>query len=230
MIKNILIVGGTSGVGLALAKHYVGDGHTVCITGRQNPNLKGAQFIPFNITDHNKQLVQSIEQILSQFQSVNTLIYAAGFRQHHYIDELSDSAIQQMLNTGLTAPALLIKRLKNNLTSPLKVMLITSHAQHTANEYEPIYGAVKAGLGMFGASLVKDKAIGKVLVAAPSPMNTAFWRDSDEDTSKMLDPEWVCDKIVELSSGSFKYKSARILNDPARVEIDSTLDNELNPI
>lgn len=46
----------------------------------------------------------------------------------------------------------------------------------------------------------------------------------------MLDVKWVSDKIVELSSGAFKYKYAKILRNPARVEIQETLDNELNPI
>ena len=46
----------------------------------------------------------------------------------------------------------------------------------------------------------------------------------------MLDAKWVCDKIVELSSGAFKYKYAKILRNPARVDIQITLDNDLNAI
>jgi len=230
MKKNILIVGGTSGVGLELAQHYIADGHTVCVSGRHNPALVGAQFEYFSITDDTNNLAQNIDKLLHRFQDINTLIYAAGFRQHGHIDVLNDASIQQMINTGLTVPALLVQRLKNKLSSPLKIMLITSYAQYTPIEYEPVYCAVKAGLGMLGESLVRDKNIGKVLVAAPSQIDTSFWRGSNTNTRNMLNAKWVCDRIVELSSGAFKYKYAKMLANPTRVEVQLTLDNHLQII
>lgn len=230
MKKNILIVGGSSGVGLELARHYVEDGHTVCVTGRQKPVLPGAQFESFSITADADKLGHDIDTLLTRFTSINTLIYAAGFRQRGLINELDDAAIKQMINVGLLAPTLMVQRLKNQLDMPLKLMLITSSSQYTARELEPVYCAVKAGIGMLGASLVKDKQLGKVLVAAPSGINTPFWDGSSEDTSSMLDAKWVSDKIIELSSGVFKYKYAKILRNPARVEIQATLNNDLQPI
>ncbi len=80
---------------------------------------------------------------------------------------------------------------------------------------------------MFGACLVRDMGIGKVLVAAPAGIDTAFWQGADADTSRMLDANWVSDQIVELSGGAFKYKYAKILRNPARVEIEECLDGDL---
>lgn len=230
MKKNILIVGGTSGLGLDLAKHYVLDGHIVCITGRHDPGLAGSTYIELDIDGDSHNLTRSIDSLLEQFPTVNTLIYSAGYCQRAYIDELSDAEILQMTNVGLVAPMLLVQRLKNNLKTPLKVMLITSSSQYTARETESVYCATKAGLGMFGASLVMDKKIGKVLVAAPSGMKSTFWRDSDNDISEMLETKWVADRIVELSSGSFKYKFAKILRNPERVIVEECLDDALDPI
>lgn len=227
MKKNILIVGGTSGVGLELAKHYVSDGHSVCITGRKDPGLEGCRFSYFSMQDDSAQLIEGIERVVSGFEDINTLIYSAGFVQRGHIDTIDDAALQTMMNVGLLAPMLFVKRLKNKLSTPLKVMLITSSSQYTAREFEPSYCAVKSGLGMFGASLVRDMGIGKVLVVAPSGIDTAFWNETDEDTSSMLDAQWVSDKIVELSSGSFKYKYAKILRNPARVEVQECLDGDL---
>lgn len=230
MKKNILIIGGTSGLGLELAKHYVDDGHTVCITGRKDPELPNTQFETLSIHADTDQLIVDIDHLLTQFGGINTLIYAAGFLQRGHIDQLNDTAIRKMINTGLTAPTLLIQRLKNKLNTPLKIILITSSSQYTARELEPLYCAVKSGLGMLGASLVQDKNIGKVLVAAPSGIDTPFWNGTDADSSTMLDTKWVCDKVVELSSGAFKYKFAKILRNPARVEVIDQLDNDLNNI
>lgn len=83
---------------------------------------------------------------------------------------------------------------------------------------------------MLGASLVRDPGIGKVLVAAPSGIRKGFWKNTTEDTSTMLDPGWTAGQIVALSGGPFKFKYAKILRDPARVEVVDHLDNEFNPI
>ena len=220
VIKNILIVGGTSGLGLGLAKRYSELGHIISVAGRKDPQIDGLEFLSFSIDSDTQKLSSSIEDLLSQLSKVNTLIYAAGYYQEGHIDELTDNQILEMINVSLTAPALLVQRLKKNPGKPLKVMLITSSSQYTPREKEPIYTAVKAGLGMLGDSLSLDAEIGKVLVVAPSGMKTPFWSQSEgKDISEYLDPEWVAEQIIELSSGPFKYKYAKIQRDPARVEV-----------
>ena len=230
MKKNILIVGGTSGVGKKLAEHYISGGHNVCITGRQNPSLEGARFEELSITNASLGLAEDIDRVLANFGNVNTLVYAAGFLQRAPIDQLSDDDLQAMVNVGLLAPMMLIQRLNRNSGFPLKVMLITSSSQYTPRELEPAYCATKAGLGMLGASLARDPEIGKVLVVAPAGMRTSFWEGTDEDTKTMLDPDWVAEQIIELSGGAFKYKYAKLLRNPARVEIVECLGNDLNRI
>ncbi len=230
MKKNILIVGGTSGVGKELAAHYISDGHNVCVTGRKDRNLQGAYFQKFSITGISAHLGSDTDRVLSDFPNVNTLIYAAGYLQRGHIDSLSDDDLQTMVNVGLLAPMMLTQRLKTKSTSPLKVVFITSSSQYTPRELEPAYCATKSGLGMFGAALVRDPGIGKVLVVAPSGIRTPFWEGTIEDTETMLDANWVAKQIVELSSGVFKYKYATILRNPARVEIVECLDNDLKKI
>lgn len=221
MLKNILIVGGTSGLGLELAKVYSSLGHTVYIAGRKNPNIANVQYLNFSITGNLDETISQIDNLLSKLEKINTLIYAAGFYQEGRIDKLEDSQIAKMANVGLLAPTFIIKRLKNNQGKPLKIMLITSSSEYTPREVEPFYAATKAALGMLGASLSLDQEIGKVLVVAPSGMNTPFW-DKNKDTSDYLDPKWVAEKIIELSSGPFKYRYGKILRAPQRVEIVET--------
>lgn len=221
MLKNILIIGGTSGLGLELAKIYATLGHTVFITGRKDPNIHKLNFLKLSIDQNNQNLITQIDELIKNIDKINTLIYVAGYYQEGRIDQLSDKEILEMINIGLTAPAILVQRLKNNPGKPLKIILVTSSSQYTPRELEPIYTAVKSGLGMLGASLSLDQSIGKVLVVAPSGMKTPFWNDS-HNTSGYLNPTWVAEQIVELSSGPFKYRYAKILRDPERVEIVET--------
>jgi NAD(P)-dependent dehydrogenase (short-subunit alcohol dehydrogenase family) len=230
MRKTILIVGGSSGVGLELARHYIDEGHRVGVTGRRDPELPGAQFFHLPIGASADALPLAIDDLISAFSGVQTLVYAAGFLQRGTIETLRDEALLTMTNVGLIAPMMLVSRLKPLAPTPLKLMLITSSSQYTPRAQEPAYTATKAGLGMLGASLARDAGIGKVLVAAPSGIRTAFWNGTDEDTTSMLDPVWVANQIVELSSGAFKYRYAKILRNPARVEIVETLDNSFAPV
>lgn len=220
MLKTILIIGGSSGLGLELAKMYAALGHTVIITGRTDPKIENLKFIFFSVSDDSKEVVAQIDTLVAALPPINTLIYAAGFYQSGRIDSVSDKQMLEMINLNVTVPVLLVNRLKNNPNKPLKVMLITSSSQYTPRELEPMYTATKAALGMFGNSLGLDPEIGKVLVVAPSGMKTPFWRnDTDKDVSGFLNPKWVAEQIIELSSGPFKYKYAKILKGPERVEI-----------
>lgn len=228
MKKNILIVGGSSGVGLELAEHYVAEGHTVCITGRSNPQILEAKFYPLDIGAD--RMSAQVDALLDGFSDIHTVIYAAGFLQRGTIETLDDAALISMVNLGLLVPMMLVARLKPIAPTPLKVMLITSSSGYTPRPNEPAYAAVKAGLSMFGASIARDPEIGKVLVAAPSGINTRFWEGTDEDTSTMLNPGWVAEQIVDLSSGAFKYKYVKLLRDPARVEVVECYDNAFQPI
>jgi NAD(P)-dependent dehydrogenase (short-subunit alcohol dehydrogenase family) len=230
MKKNILIVGGSSGVGFELARRYVEEGHRVCVAGRTDPKLPGAQFCRLAITASTDSLSQGVDSVITAFQDVHTLVYAAGFLQRGFIDELTDEALLTMNNVGLVAPMMLAARLKPLAPTPLKLMLITSSSGYTPRPKEPAYSATKAGLTMLGASLVRDPGIGKVLVAAPSGIRTEFWKNTNEDTSTMLDAGWTAGQIISLSGGPFKFKYAKILRGPARVEVVENLDNEFKPI
>ncbi|MEF0938958.1 SDR family NAD(P)-dependent oxidoreductase [Rhizobium sp. BR 362] len=230
MPKTILIVGGSSGIGLELARHYIAEGHRVCITGRRDPYMPGALFFHLSIGAFADQLVPAINELVAAFPGVQTLVYAAGFLQRGAIETLSDEALLTMTNVGIVAPMMLATRLKLLAPTPLKLMLITSSSQYTPRPQEPAYAATKAGLAMLGASLARDAGVGKVLVAAPSGIRTPFWRGADEDTTSMLDPVWVANQIIELSGGPFKYRYAKILRNPARVEIVETLDNSFAPV
>ena len=65
-----------------------------------------------------------------------------------------------------------------------------------------------------------------MLLAAPAGMETNFW-NRPGITSKpqgLLDPHWVAEQINDLYAGSYKYRFAKILRNPAQVEVVVTRD------
>lgn len=82
--KISLIVGGSSGMGLATAQELVNDGHTVVITGRDQEKLSAAKA---QLTSIGRGLAETISADLYDWSSVERLIAYVGAEGRH-IDKL----------------------------------------------------------------------------------------------------------------------------------------------
>jgi len=210
-----LIMGGSSGLGLKLALLLTNE-YRVIISGRRDPKKKD---IDFNFLDLGfNELAEKLDCFVASLPSVYLLIYAAGFYQEGRIDDLNDTDIMEMNAVGLLAPAMLLKRILKKQGKLNGFIAITSTSQWKPRILEPMYTAVKAGLGMLANSISLDPKVNKVLVASPAGMATRFWENHPRDLSTLLDPHWVAEQILEWYKKDFEYKVIRILREPPRVE------------
>ncbi len=217
MQQNILVIGGTSGLGLELARNLKPI-HTVIVTGRVDPKEAGVQFLRLDLSNA-QQLNSTIDDFIATLPHVDCLIFAAGFFQEGRVSDLGDEDIDKMITVGLVAPTKLVQRLLKKQNRLSGFVAITSTSQWTPRLLEPVYTAVKSGLGMLANSLSLDENIGKVMVAAPAGMKTKFWDGQNRDLSEMLDPQWVAEQIICAYQDEFKYKFVRIMRGPARTEV-----------
>lgn len=217
-MENILIVGGSSGLGLEIAKSKLTKGDSVTITGRKDPEVAGLRFINFDIKGSIEELIPEIDNILDVIENLDVFVYAAGFNQEGHIDDFSDNQILDVINVGVSVPAFFANRIKKSYKKAVEFVFITSSSQFTAREMEPLYTTSKAAMGMFGNSLSMDSQIGKVTVVAVSGMKTAFWRNMDRDISSFLDPEWVAKQVEDTVFMDYKYMFIKILRNPNVVE------------
>jgi NAD(P)-dependent dehydrogenase (short-subunit alcohol dehydrogenase family) len=219
MADKALIVGGSSGLGLELARRLSAD-HEVFVTGRRDPSVNNLQFRLLELGDD--VLATNLDALVADLPEIDLVVHAAGFFQEGTISDLTDADIAKMERVGLLAPAMLLARLLRKQNKLSGFIAITSTSQWTPRLLEPMYTAVKAGLGMLANSISLDERVGKVLVLGPAGMRTRFWEKDGRDTSDMLDPEWVATEIMELWGEDFNYKFVRALRNPARVEIVET--------
>jgi short-subunit dehydrogenase len=218
---NALIIGGTSGLGLELGTLFAGN-YRVFITGRHDPGRNGLTCTIVDLSVERGELASKLDALLASLPSIDLLVYAAGFSQQGALESLDDGQIAAMTSVGLVAPAMLIQRILRKQNELPALIAVTSTSQWTPRPHEPIYTAVKAGLGMLGNSLSLDPKLGKVLVAAPAGMVTQFWREGKKDTTGMLEAPWVAQQIFGSFQGDFRYKYVRILRSPQRVEVVET--------
>ncbi len=225
-----LVVGGSSGLGMELVKLLQVSHTEILITGFSSENpFKGTHpYIKLNLKSEkspNYKPEESLDAFLDalyKFGVFNTVVYNACYYQEGRIDKLQDFEILDMAYLGFIAAARIIRKIILNQKRLDCLVAITSTSQYTPREFEPVYSSVKAALGMLANSLSLDPRIAKTLVVAPSGMKTKFWNGTDKDTSRMLEPSWVAEQVIKLLKGNFKYRSIKILRNPAHYEIEET--------
>ena len=215
---TVLVVGGSSGLGLALAKELSDAGAEVIVTGRKDPKVKSARFHKFDLSA--ASLVVKIDKYVKTLPKINSLFYVAGFYQYGTVTDLSPKQIEDMLSVGGRGLIYFARALLAKQGGFDELVTITSTSQWMPRKFEPIYNFIKAGEGQFSNGLAEDGRIKKVLVVGPSGMRTEFWDGVDHDEwEEFLDKGWVAQQIMKARGGKYKYKFIKILRGPARVEI-----------
>lgn len=214
---NTLIVGGSSGLGLALAKEFADQGDKVIVTGRTKPAV---DFVSFKKLDLSAAPAASIKQLVDDLPKIERLVYAAGFYQDGRVTDLSDHQIEEMINVAGTGLIYFMREVLLKQGQLAELITVTSTSQWTPRQKEPIYNFAKAGIGHFSNAMAEDGRVAKVLVVGPSGMRTKFWDGAGrDDLDKMLDKEWVAQQVLKFLPGDYKYKFIKVLRQPARVEV-----------
>jgi short-subunit dehydrogenase len=99
---NVTIIGGTSGLGLALAKHYLAAGHDVLVCGRDTAKIP-AKYALLRTADLDIADKSAMSAMFNQFVGqLDLLIVAAGFYFNHRHHELDRATTLRMLQTNVS--------------------------------------------------------------------------------------------------------------------------------
>ena len=218
---NVLIIGGTSGLGLELAKLYNKDAHKVIIVGRKDPQDPALEFKKLPLSK-SQNLKEDIELFVGSLPIIDAFVYVAGFYQEGTLTELGTQDIKDMLDVGINAPIWFVRELLQQQGKLGQLVVVTSTNQWKPRLKEPIYTAVKAALGQFANSVSLDPRIKKTLVTGPASMNTDFWRMTKHDKTKFNDVAWVAGQMYEALIPDYSYAFIRVLRNPARTELVET--------
>ena len=217
MAGNVLVVGGTRGLGYELAKLFAGI-QSVIVAGRNPGEVKGVGMGYRAVDLANRR---TISVLVAGLPFIDTLVMAAGFAQFGPLHSLSAGEVDSMIKVGLLSPMILVQLLLKKQTTLPHYLQITSTSQWTPRANEPVYAAAKAGIGMFAESMAGDAKVGRVMVAGPSGMKTAFWTGRDHDTTQFLEPAGVAEAIFDdwRSFTDYRFRQIAILRGPLRVEV-----------
>jgi len=184
--NTVLITGGGSGIGLALAKEFSLRKSSVVVCGRDTKKLAAVQkenpgiaTFPCNIASETDQ-ESLLERMMSEYPSFNILINNAGI-QHNYDFSETDNhldLIEEEVNINFMAQLKLTDRCLPILkTKPHAAIInVSSALALVPKKSAPIYCATKAAMHSFTKGLryqLEDTQI-KVFEIIPALVETAM--------------------------------------------------------
>ncbi len=186
--KRVLITGGSSGIGHALARVLIERGARVVITGRRKQvlddalhSLDSAKGICADVatTEGRRATLDGALQILS---GLDILVNNAGGVRAGRLEHTTEADIEQMVTVDLLAPILLTRAALPALRASGDAMVVnvSSGIALVGAPFYASYAAVKAGLAHFGEALrreLKGEGI-HVLTAYPGATDTPMMQSS----------------------------------------------------
>lgn len=218
--NTVLITGGGSGIGLALAKAFVQhNSNTVIVCGRNAKKLEALHlenpdiaYLPCDITsDHDQQRLT--ETITQQYPKINILINNAGI-QHNY--SFSDKkshidVIEEEININLLAQVKLTDRLLPVLMQQPRAAIVnvTSALAVVPKQSAPIYCATKAAMHNFTKTLryQLDETPVRVFEIIPALVETEMTKDRGKN--KITPEALAAEALRGIKSNKYEIRIER---------------------
>ncbi len=197
--RTILITGGTSGIGLELARQLLERGNTVLITGRDEQKLSAVrQSVPalhtFQSDVSNPAEIEALfHAATSEFPALDTLINNAGIMRNLDLNkprELQD--LTRELDTNLSGPIQMVQQFLPHLKKQPNALIInvSSGLAFVPFPLAPVYSAAKAALHAYTRCLrVQLRGTGVTVVElAPPGVETELFRGEFAEAVKGQKP------------------------------------------
>ena len=190
--KRVLITGGSSGIGLALAHALLAKGARVVITGRRANTLAAAvqalqaagspiYAVTADIATPEGRAT-TLKQAVNQLGGLDILVNNAGGVRAGRLESAPESELQAMIDVNLVAPIFLTLAALPALRASEEAMVVNvaSGIALVSAPFYAAYAATKAGLARFGEALRRElKGEGlHVLTVYPSGTDTPMMKSN----------------------------------------------------
>ena len=174
--KKVVIIGGTSGMGLATAKMLLDGGARVLVTGLSKAGLESAQKELGKgalVVSSDARSLTDIDALASrakaEFDTVDLLFVNAGFSTRAPLESITEAVYDEMFNLNTKGPLFAVQKLAPLINRGGSVVLTTSIANVKGMPGNASYGAAKAALRSFARTLAAELLPREIRVNAVSP-------------------------------------------------------------
>jgi short-subunit dehydrogenase involved in D-alanine esterification of teichoic acids len=153
--RTVLIVGGTSGIGLGLARRFVAAGSTVIVGGRDTSRVDDLETVEIDVTD-TASVARARDQVLAAHPDLDVVVTMSGVMR---LEDLRDPAHAPDAETTIAVNLLGTIRVIDAFTPHLlergdaDIITVSSGIAFLPFPPMPTYGASKAGVHAYTEAL-----------------------------------------------------------------------------
>ena len=204
--RTILMAGGTSGIGLALALALEAKGATVLVAGRRQERLDairaehGLAGYPFDATDP-ASIAALAERVVAEHPDLDAIVTMSGIMQPERIGEPGALDVaERTVVTNLLGTIRLVEAFLPHLrTRPeAAILTVTSGLAYVPLAATPTYSATKAGVHAYTEALREQLRETAVQVIEIVPPLTRTQLNAGTDTDHALPLDAFVTEVVSL--------------------------------
>ncbi|MFT4089824.1 MAG: SDR family oxidoreductase [Asticcacaulis sp.] len=205
--NTILITGGGSGIGEALAHRFHDAGNTVIIAGRRQDVLERASAGRENMhgitldIESAENIAEFAERVIADYPALNILINNAGIMRSEVLDTRRDLAdAEATITTNLLGPIRISNALIDHLSAQpdAAIINVSSGLAFVPLVTSPTYSATKAAIHSYTVALreaLKDKV--EIIELAPPAVQTRLTPGQESRAGYQPLGDFI-DEVMEL--------------------------------
>lgn len=206
---NVVITGGSKGVGLELIKLLLSEKNNVINLSRTPPPITDNRLTH---VECDLNVKQSVESACTKIKTkINCIIFNAANAKYGNVLSLSEESVNEIISTNFTGPVVMLKKLINNIVINGKLIFVSSSASRIPAPKFGFYAATKLAFESLIQTVAMEHGL-KVQIARPCEIDTDFAKSSGVpqpsiSNIKKLSPITVAKEIIKLMKSNRTYKN-----------------------
>jgi NAD(P)-dependent dehydrogenase (short-subunit alcohol dehydrogenase family) len=227
--KVAVVTGGTSGIGLAIARRFIAEGAQVFVTGRRQARIDaaaaelGPRAVAVRCDVGNLAELDALYDVVERRSGrIDVLVANAGGAVPAVLGDITEEQFDSMFATNVKGAVFGVQKAMPLLSKGASVILIGSSTSTRPDRGMEVYGATKAALRNFARSWTLNARENgfRVNVLSPGPVRTpgllgVVSEDQQDDFVAMFenvlpagrlgDPDEVASAALLLASDTATY-------------------------
>lgn len=207
--RTILVTGASSGIGRAVARKLLSEGHHVLGVSRDAdrfqtsmPNFTAVQMDLSHLTG----LADKATQLSKDHPEIDAAVFCAGAGRFGSLEEFSFAAIEALMTVNFTGQAFVTRALLPGLKKQARgdLIFIGSEAALKGSRKGAVYCASKFAVRGFTQALREECSKSRVRIALINPgmVNTPFFEalsfEPGGEVGQAIEPEDVADAVLYI--------------------------------
>ena len=190
MMKKAIVTGGTSGIGLGVAKMLLGKGYKVYATHVGTDFAEEIEnFVPIRIDQtQRKEVYEFVSRIKAECETVDCIVCNAGMTIRKSFTETKDEDWDKMMEVAVNSHYILIRELYSLIPHGSRILFTGSQMGIHPHATVLAYGVTKAAVHALTRNLVKEfEGTGTTVNAiVPGFVETPWQKEKPEEIKQNI--------------------------------------------